>query len=104
SNLIGGIRLSVRPEDVETANEILNQPIPETMDVDGVGVYEQPKCPQCHSLDVNYRELNKLASYGSLYIGVPIPVHTKAWTCNACGHNWDEAADQTEADPANPSL
>ena len=29
SNLIGGIKLRVRPEDLEAAEEILNQPIPE---------------------------------------------------------------------------
>lgn len=80
SNLIGGIKLKVRPEDVEAANEILNQPIPENLGVEGVGNYEQPKCPKCQSLDVSYRELQKLVSYGSAYLGIPVPVHKKAWS------------------------
>jgi hypothetical protein len=34
SNILGGIKLQVRAEDAEAANEILNQPIPETLDVE----------------------------------------------------------------------
>jgi len=90
SNLLGGIKLKVRPEDEQEANEILNQPIPEKLDIEGVGEYEQPRCPRCQSLDVNYRELNKAVSFGSAYLGIPIPVHTKAWSCHACGNRWDE--------------
>jgi len=90
SNLLGGIKLKVRAEDVEAANEILSQPIPENVDVEGIGQYEQPRCPKCQSLDVGYRELNKLLSYGSAYVGFPVPVHKKAWTCHACGNEWEE--------------
>jgi len=72
SNLLGGIKLKVHPEDAEAATEILNQPIPEVLDVEGVGSVEQPRCPQCQSLDVTY-----LLEKG-------------AWTCYACGNNWQE--------------
>jgi len=96
SNLLGGIKLQVRPEDVEAANEILRQPIPEIVDVEGIGSYEQPKCPKCQSLDVSYRELNKLLSYGSAFAGLPLPVHRRAWTCHACGNEWEET---NSADP-----
>jgi hypothetical protein len=96
SNLVGGIKLTVHPEDVEAATEILNQPIPETFEVEGVGQYEQPKCPRCHSLDVNYRELNKLVSYGSLYFGIPIPLQTRAWTCHPCRYEWEEPGVEAE--------
>jgi hypothetical protein len=47
SNLLGGIKLKVSAEDAEAASEILNQPIPEMFVVDGVGNFEQPKCPRC---------------------------------------------------------
>ncbi|MGA9641905.1 MAG: DUF2007 domain-containing protein [Terriglobales bacterium] len=90
SNLLGGIKLKVRAEDVEAANEILSQPIPEMVEVEGVGEYEQPKCPRCQSLDIGYQELNKFLSYGSAYVGIPIPVHQKAWTRHECGHSWEE--------------
>jgi hypothetical protein len=90
SNLLGGIKLKVSVEDAEAANEILNQPIPESVDVEGIGEYEQPKCPLCESLDITFQELNKFLSFGSAYVGVPIPVHQKAWTCHACGNEWEE--------------
>ena len=90
SNLLGGIKLKVRPEDAETAREILNQPIPEMLDVEGVGNFEQPKCPQCQSLDVSYEELNKPLAYLTAYAGVPVPVYKQGWICHACGNEWEE--------------
>jgi hypothetical protein len=90
SNLLGGIKLKVRAEDAEAASEILNQPIPEMLDVEGVGNFEQPKCPRCQSLDVRCDELNKGISYLTAYAGVPIPVYKKGWTCHACGNEWEE--------------
>jgi ribosomal protein S27E len=72
SNLLGGIKLKVRAEDAEAASEILNQPIPEMLDVEGVGNFEQPKCPRCQSLDVTYLE------------------YKRGWTCSACGNEWKE--------------
>ena len=68
SNLLGGIKLKVRAEDAEAASEILNQPIPEMLDVEGVGEFEQPQCPGCQSLDVTYME------------------YMHGWTCSACGN------------------
>jgi hypothetical protein len=88
SNLLGGIKLKVRAEDAEAASEILNQPIPETLDVEGVGNFEQPKCPRCQSLEVSWNELNQGFSYTAAYVGVPIPVHRKGWICHSCGNNW----------------
>jgi hypothetical protein len=90
SNLLGGIKLKVRPEDAEAASEILNQPIPETLDVEGAGSCEQPKCPRCQSLDVSCEELNKALSYWTAYAGVPVPVYKRGWTCHACGNEWPE--------------
>lgn len=90
SNLLGGIKLKVRAEDAEAANEILNQPIPETLDVEGVGNFEQPKCPRCQSLDVSCEELNKAISYFTAYAGVPVPVYKRGWICHACGNEWAE--------------
>jgi hypothetical protein len=92
SNLLGGIKLKVRPEDAEAASEILNQPIPETLDVEGVGDFEQPKCPRCHSLDINFDELDKPVAYLSAYAGVPLPFSKHGWTCQACGNAWEEAS------------
>ena len=90
SNLLCGIKLKVRPEDADAANEILNQPIPETLDVEGVGNFEQPKCPRCQSLDVSDEELNKPVAYLTAYAGIPVPVHKRGWTCHVCGNAWED--------------
>ncbi|MFZ0287356.1 MAG: DUF2007 domain-containing protein, partial [Terriglobales bacterium] len=93
SNLLGGIKLQVAPEDVEEATAILSEPIPESLDLEGTEKYEQPRCPNCQSLDVNFEELNKLLAYGSAWAGVPIPLHRKGWRCQSCGHQWQEKGD-----------
>src|SRR6202142_3131616 len=90
SNLLGGIKLKVRPEDAEAAHEILNQPIPEMLDIEGVGNFEQPKCPRCQSLDVSNEELDKPIAYLTAYAGVPVPAYKHGWTCHACGNQWEE--------------
>jgi hypothetical protein len=87
SNLLGGIKLSVNSVDAAAAREILSQPIPEVLDVEGVGPYQQPACPKCQSLDVNFEELDKAVSYTSLLV-VPLPVQTKGWHCHSCGYRW----------------
>jgi hypothetical protein len=91
SNLLGGVKLLVKPEDAEAAAEILDQPIPEDFDVEGVGTYHSPECPKCHSLDVSFQELNKPIAYTSAWISIPVPVHRKAWKCHACGSEWEES-------------
>lgn len=90
SNLLGGIKLKVCAQDAEAAREILSQPIPEILDVEGVGTFEQPKCPRCQSLEVSWNELNEGFSYTAAFVGVPIPVHRKGWICHSCGNNWEE--------------
>jgi hypothetical protein len=90
SNLLGGVKLQVRPEDVAAAEEILAQPIPENLDVSGVGEYKQPRCPRCQSLDVSFQELNKPIAYVSAYLGVPLPVRRRAWRCHSCRAEWED--------------
>lgn len=91
SNLIGGIRLKVKTEDTEAAIAILNQPIPENFEVEGIGNYQQPHCPQCQSLDTTFEELNKPLAYTSAYLSLPIPLHSKLWKCQSCGCEWQNA-------------
>jgi hypothetical protein len=52
AQVVGGIRLQVRPEDREAADEVLSQPVPPVIEAEGV-YYEQPRCPVCGSLEVN---------------------------------------------------
>jgi hypothetical protein len=90
SNFIGGIKLSVRPEDVQNARQLLDEPILEGMYVEGVGLYEQPRCPNCGSLDVNFRELDRPIAYLSAFLRVPMPVQRRAWRCHDCSAEWED--------------
>lgn len=99
SNFVGGIKLCVRPEDAQTAQDLLNEPILEGLYVQGVGLYEQPRCPKCNSLDVSFQELDP-AAYLTLALNIPIPFHRDAWRCRACSAEWEE---DKNADAAEPS-
>jgi hypothetical protein len=95
------VKLKVEPSDADPAMEILNQSIPEKIDVVGIGEYEQPHCPNCRSLDVTFRELNRPVSYATLWLSVPIPVHRKAWRCHSCNVQWED--DGQAPSPDSPS-
>lgn len=77
SNLLGGIKLQVNQADVEAANEILDQPIPEDFEVEGVGDYSQPRCSHCNSMDVVFDELSE------------------SWKCQSCGRAWKDDGPET---------
>lgn len=93
SNFVGGIKLRVRPHDVENAEKILSEPILEGLYVHGVGLYEQPRCPKCQSLDVNFQELDRPIAYMSAFLRVPVPVQRSGWHCHACDAEWEETAE-----------
>jgi hypothetical protein len=101
SNLIGGVKLCVREADEEVALEALAQAFSPRWEAEGVGTFEQPSCPKCHSLDVNYEAVYKGIGLASAWvIGVPIPLRRHRWKCNACGHTWraPQDADATTQD------
>jgi hypothetical protein len=90
SNFIGGIKLNVRAADAENAQKLLNEPILEGLYVQGVGLYEQPRCPKCQSLDVNFQELDRPIAYMTAFLRVPMPVQRPAWRCHACDAEWKD--------------
>jgi hypothetical protein len=92
SNFIGGIKLNVRAADAADARKILDEPILEGLYVQGVGLYEQPRCPNCQSLDVNFQELDRPIAYMSAFLRVPMPLQRPAWRCHACDAEWAEDA------------
>lgn len=98
SHAIGGIKLMVDQADLEAAEQVLTSPIPENFDAEGTGAYEQPKCPKCGSLDVNFQESDP-AAYLSLAVNVPLPFRRRAWRCRACDAEWEDAsqAEQSQA-------
>jgi hypothetical protein len=90
SNFIGGIKLKVSAPDVINAQKVLDEPILEGLYVHGVGLYEQPRCPKCQSLDVNFQELNRPIAYMSAFLRVPMPVQRPAWHCQSCDAEWED--------------
>jgi hypothetical protein len=90
SNFIGGIKLSVRAADAANAQHLLDEPILEGLYVQGIGLYEQPRCPQCQSLDVNFQELDRPIAYMSAFLHVPMPVQRTGWRCHACDAEWED--------------
>jgi transposase-like protein len=99
SNLISGIKLLVDEANVEEATTVLNEPIPDAFEVEGVGAYEQPHCPRCKSLDVNFEESDKLA-YVAMFVSVPIPFYKRGWSCRSCGYQWQDPVEENADDDA----
>jgi len=88
SNFIGGIKLRVSAENADAAREILTQDIPSNFEVEGIGDYVQPRCPDCNSLEVTFTGLNKPIAYTSMWAGFPLPIPGNGWKCEACGKEW----------------
>ena len=98
SNLLGGVKLCVRKADADPASSLLAQPVLERFEVEGIGEYQQPRCPSCNSLEVSFQGLNKPADYTRALLGGPRPLHRSLWQCDSCGHQWPES---NEKPPAN---
>lgn len=96
SNLLGGVRLQVNEQDREAAQEVLAQPIPEQIQVDGEIPYDQPRCPRCGSLDIHYQAIHERAGLASIILFVPIPIPKRAWICEECGAQWREVPDVSQ--------
>ena len=93
SNLIGGVKLPVAPEDVEEANEILDLAIPPEFAVDGMEDFVQPACPKCGSLDMAFETINKPVALTTAWVIAPIPLPRDSWKCGDCGARWVEEPD-----------
>lgn len=87
-NALGGVKLLVTDADVTAANELLNQQ-PESFTTDA-GNYAQPRCPSCGSSDLSLGATGSI-DYGPLTINLPRAPTPDGWTCNACGHRWEDA-------------
>jgi hypothetical protein len=91
SNLIGGIRLQVRPQDGKIAEQLLFQEVLPTIELEDGDVYEQPRCPYCTSLDISFEALNEKVGLASILIAVPIPFPKNRWTCHTCKREWNDS-------------
>jgi hypothetical protein len=97
SNLVGGLKLVVRSEDVLAAIELLDVEIPEVFEVTGVGEYRQPKCSQCGSLDV-ISEVVKEVADGQFVPSYLTSASQEGWKCQSCGHALPDSSEKSGND------
>jgi hypothetical protein len=97
SYALGGIKLCVNSEDADTAAQLLGQEIPERFDVEGIGEYKQPRCPNCNSLDISLRDWNR-TNAGRVMGAGPLSRGTRLWLCNSCSFEWPEPDAVSEQD------
>jgi hypothetical protein len=94
SNFIGGIRLQVAATDVEAAEAILSQPIPNEISIPDQPGFEQPRCPRCTSTDITWERQGRKAALASLYLfSLPLPRGSESWHCNSCDLRWQDEND-----------
>jgi hypothetical protein len=96
SNLVGGIRLQVAAEDVEAAEAVLAQPIPDSISIPNQPGFEQPRCPRCGSSDISWeRRGRKMALVSLFLLSLPLPRGSESWQCSNCGLRWTEDDETT---------
>lgn len=89
SNAVGGISLEVRPEDVDEAQNLLNQPIPPAIQYEQESEFLQPHCPTCGSIEITFEGSDRSAALVSTtFLGLPLPFGSESWRCSACGCRW----------------
>ena len=86
---MGGVRVQVAECDAAKATEILADSLPASIVWDeNEEPFEQPQCPKCESLDIEYLALNRPLTFGLLYFSLPLPILSDRWHCNACDAEW----------------
>jgi hypothetical protein len=102
SNLVGGIRLQVGAADVEAAEAVLAQPVPDSIDIPDQPDFKQPRCPRCSSTDIAWERQGRKAALISLYLfSLPAPRGSESWHCSSCDLRWVEEEAETTFTP-NP--
>ncbi len=97
SNLIGGAKLVVKPEDAETALHILNGPTPAGIEYEEGQEFLQPSCPKCGSVEVTNENSAKGMTLATLWVSsLPIPIESRQWACGACGATWLEEPERAD--------
>ena len=87
SNAIGGVRVQIAGEDLESAQQILAEPPIDPLPSD------RPVCPACASLQTAPDEFPRRISFAALWLaGFPLLFSKYRWKCADCGKIWNERA------------
>ncbi len=91
SNFIGGIRLQVDTANERSSVELLDQPVPATIELSEGEEFTQPHCPACGSTEITFNGASRGAALPSLiFLAVPLPTGRQTWSCAACGAKWED--------------
>ncbi|WP_445354897.1 DUF2007 domain-containing protein [Microbulbifer sp. EKSA008] len=86
SNAMGGVRLQVSENDLDEANEILNQDRSNLVDQE-LGHDEERVCESCSSRNVEpFTKGKKPAFLVFLLLGMPLFFYQHGVKCKDCGH------------------
>jgi hypothetical protein len=96
SNFIGGGRLQVDASDEPAAAEILAQPIPDTIQFDDGLEFQQPRCPQCSSINIGLEGSSGTAETAAYAVLPSLSGADEIWNCNECGSRWEDAEEDTD--------
>jgi hypothetical protein len=89
--------------EVEAAQDILSQPIPDEIFIPDQPGFMQPRCPRCTSTDISWERQGRKAALASLYLfSLPLPRGSESWHCNSCELRWiDDEPDETASSDNN---
>ena len=91
SNAIGGVKIAVDQDDLESARQILSED--RSTELLSVSESQSPPadgdvCPVCTSSAIRPSRLQRIAAAGSLATGVPLVMWRRRWICSSCGYSW----------------
>jgi len=100
STALGGVKLQVRPEDAQQAQEILRQEHDGDYEMlvaeaDTASAEPRPACPVCRSEDITpVRRSGRLSLFIVWLSSLPLPYSNVTMACRRCGHTWVNREEQ----------
>jgi hypothetical protein len=92
ANAIGGMRLQVKEEDVESALNILKEDRATMFLInDKVDSDQTEYCPTCYSSNIGLEKFSREAfGFSWLLMGFPLLIPDKKYHCFNCGNEWKQ--------------
>jgi hypothetical protein len=100
STALGGVKLQVRPEDAQRAEEVLRQEQDgdyEALVADSGEESSEPRpaCPVCRSEDIiPVRRSGRISLFIVWLSSLPLPYSSVTMACQSCGHTWVNREEQ----------
>jgi len=83
SNAVGGVRVQVADQDVQSVRELLKEDTGIPVEADA------PQCPKCGSTSIETERFSKrFAALSVLLFGIPLLLMRRRMRCNSCLHTW----------------